>query len=184
MADDDDNSAEDKGPANNVVRVDFGAKKAKPKVPVLTQPPASSELGPERPEKLRMFARLIERGMVMVTVDARKDNARVPSRLLRELQLNLNFSHKFGVADFFYDDDGVRASLSFQGTPFFVDLPWTAIYGMSSHVDGERMIWPDSLPQELKAMVPPQARHGVKDGTDDDDEPPPPPPKPTLRRVK
>lgn len=175
------------GRADNVVRVDFAAKKPKPKVPVLTQPPASSELGPERPEKLRMFARLIERGMVMVTVDARRDNARVPTRLAGEIQLNLNFSYKFAVDDFFYDDDGVRASLSFQGQPFFVDLPWTAVYGMHSHVDGERMIWPDSLPQELKALLPPQARHGVTgdpDEADEPDEPPPTTPKPTLRRVK
>jgi hypothetical protein len=47
------------------------------------------------------------------------------------------------------------------------------------------MIWPDSLPEELKALLPPQARHGVKDGDDDDDPPPAPsPPRPTLRRVK
>ena len=102
-----------------------------------------------------------------------------------DLELKLNFSHKFGVADFFYDDDGVRASLSFSGQAFFVDVPWTAVYGMLSHVDGERMIWPDSLPEELKALLPPQARHAIDAGDDEggDDEPPGPP-RPTLRRVK
>ena len=184
----DDNEGEDgKGSGgvatSNVVRVDFAAKKPKPKMPVLTQPPSSSELGPERPEKLRMFAKLIERGMVMITADARKDNARVPPRFAGDLELKLNFSHKFGVADFFYDDDGVRASLSFGGQAFFVDVPWTAVYGMLSHVDGERMIWPDSLPEELKVLLPPQARHAVVDD-DDDDPSPPTPSKPTLRRVK
>lgn len=167
---------------SNVVRVDFAAKKQKPPMPALKQPPSSAELGPERPEKLRMFARLIERGMVAITADARRDNARVPSRYASDLELKLNFSHKFGIGDFFYDDDGVRASLSFQGQAFFVDIPWTAVYGMLSHVDGERMIWPDSLPQELKALLPPQARHPVSDD-DKDDEPEPPKP-PTLRRVK
>ncbi len=181
---DDDNDLDpaEPAPVGNVVRVDFAARKAKPKQPVLLSPPSSSELAADRPEKLRMFSRLIERGMVMVTIDARKDNARVPSRFSGELNLNLNFSHKFGIHDFFYDDDGVRCSLSFQGTPFFVDVPWTAIYGMHSHADGERMVWPDSMPEELKALLPAQARgHVVKD----DDEPPPPTTRPpTLRRIK
>ena len=191
---DDDNEEQDGAPVkNNVVRVDFAAKKQKPPMPQLKQPPSSSELGPERPEKLRMFARLIERGMVMITADARRDNARVPNRLAGDLELKLNFSHKFGVGDFFYDDDGVRASLSFGGQAFYVDIPWTAVYGMLSHVDGERMIWPDSLPEELKALLPPQARHAIVDdaGVDatgdagaDEDGDEPPPPKPTLRRVK
>ena len=99
-----------------------------------------------------------------------------------ELQLNLNFSHKFGVADFFYDDDGVRCSLSFQGQPFFCDIPWTAVWGLTSHADGERVLWPDSLPAELKSLLPAQARHPA--GKDDDGDDPPPSPKPTLRRIK
>ncbi|MDP2343331.1 MAG: hypothetical protein Q8O67_20400 [Deltaproteobacteria bacterium] len=177
MTADDDNDSPD-----NVVRVDFAAKKQKPKQPDLSQPQSSSELSPDRPEKLRVFARLIERGMVMVTTDARR-NARVPAKFAGELQLNLNFSHKFGVADFFYDDDGVRCSLSFQGQAFFCDLPWTAVWGLTSHADGERVLWPDSLPEELRSLLPAQARHPTaKD--DDGDDPPPPAPKPTLRRIK
>jgi stringent starvation protein B len=177
---DDDNEGNGAG---KVVRVDFAAKKQKPPQPKLEAPPAASTLTPDRPEKLRVFARLVERGMVMVTLDARKDNARVPPKLAGELQLNLNFSHRFGRDDFFYDDDGVRSSLMFGGQPFFVDVPWTAVYSLSSHVDGERCMWPESFPEELRRLVPPQVRHGVRD--DDDDEPPPTtPPRPTLRRVK
>ncbi len=184
MGVDDDNS---KDPAtettqNNVVRVDFAARK-KPKQPELTQPSSSSELGADRPEKLRVFSRLIERGMVMVTTDARRDNVRVPPRLSGELQLNLNFSHKFGLADFFYDDDGVRCSLSFNGQPFFCDIPWPAVWGLTSHADGERVLWPDSLPEELRTLLPAQARH-PKDDDGDDPPPPPSPPRPTLRRIK
>ncbi len=179
---------DDDGGKNNVVRVDFAARRAKPvPAPTPTQPPAAAQLGAERPEKLRMFARLIEKGMVMVTIDSRVDNTRLPSRFAGELQLNLNFSHRFGLADFDYDDEGLRASLSFGGTPFFCDIPWTAIYGMTSSVDGERMLWPDSFPRELVALLPAQARHSPSapapaDSTDPPD--PPPSPRPTLRRVK
>ena len=170
---------------SNVVRVDFAAKKQKAKQPSFTQPPSSSELATgDRPEKLRVFARLIERGMVMVTVDARRDNAQVPPRFRGELQLNLNFSHKFNVADFFYDDEGGRCSLSFQGTPFFCDVPWSAVWGLTAHADGERVLWPDSLPAELHNLLPAQARHAAADDPGDDKDPPPPGPRPTLRRIK
>ena len=186
---DDDNS-----PADNVVRVDFSSRKPKTKAirpPQRVQPPASTELSPERPEKLRQFARLIEKGMVMVTVDARLAAVRVPSRFVGELQLNLNFSHRFGLEDFDYDDDGVRASLSFGGQPFFCDLPWSTVYGMTSHVDGERLLWPDSFPQELVSLLPAQARHppspepAPEARPEPEPEPPAPTtPRPTLRRVK
>lgn len=194
MTDNDDDNA----PADNVVRVDFGAArrpKAKPPAAVRAPPPAATELGTERPEKLRMFARLIEKGMVMVTVDTRVVEVRVPTRFAGELQLNLNFSHRFGLEDFDYDDVGVRGSLSFGGTPFHCELPWHAVYGMTSHVDGERLLWPDSFPKELVSLLPAQARHAREpelaprpeaerpaiDGSDDD---PPSPPRPTLRRIK
>jgi hypothetical protein len=174
---------------DNVVRVDFAAKRAKaPPKPARSQPPAAAELLPDRPEKLRMFARLIERGMVMVTLDARTGLARVPAKLAGELQLNLNFSHRFGLDDFDYDDDGVRASLSFGGQPFFCDIPWTTVYGMTSHVDGERLLWPDSFPAELVSLLPAQARHAPEPAAaeaEPEPEPPEPaPPRPTLRRVK
>ncbi|HEY1101443.1 MAG TPA: ClpXP protease specificity-enhancing factor SspB [Myxococcota bacterium] len=188
---------DDNQPADNVVRVDFSARRAKPKPPpaaVRSQPPSSTELSADRPEKLRMFARLIEKGMVMVTVDTRAADVRVPPRFGGELQLNLNFSHRFGLDDFDYDDVGVRASLSFGGTPHFCELPWTAVYGMTSHVDGERLLWPDSFPKELVSLLPAQARHPrepeldvrpAETSTDGGDEDPPPTsPRPTLRRIK
>jgi hypothetical protein len=182
-------SDDDGGGKNNVVRVDFAARRPKTvPAPTPTQPPAAADLKADRPEKLRMFARLIEKGMVMVTIDSRVDNARLPSRFAGELQLNLNFSHRFGLADFDYDDDGLRASLSFGGTPFFCDIPWTAVYGMTSSIDGERMLWPDSFPRELVSLLPAQARHTpaapALTETPDPPEPPPPSPRPTLRRVK
>ena len=45
----------------------------------------------------------------------------------------------------------------------------------------ERVLWPDSLPEELRSLLPAQARHPAGKDDDGDD---PPPPKPTLRRIK
>jgi stringent starvation protein B len=120
--------------------------------------PAAADLGPDRPEKLRTFARLIEQGMTMVTLDARREGVRVPPHLAQELMLNLNFSLRFGIDDFTYDDDGVRASLSFNKMPFLCDIPWSSVYQLTSTVNADRMVWPDSLPVELSDRVPPQVR--------------------------
>ena len=221
MAGPDDNRDDDVGDASdgNVVRVDFSARRPKaPPTPQQLQQkvadaarlrPSPADLGPERPEKLRMFARFVDQGMTMVSLDARREGVRVPQHLAGELMLNLNFSLRFGIDDFAYDDDGVRASLTFNKVPFFCEIPWGAVYQMTSTVNADRMMWPDSLPAELADLVPPQVRPStprapapspiatvapieptassstVDDGgVPDDDGPKPTTPRPTLRRVK
>jgi stringent starvation protein B len=214
----------------NVVRVDFSARRPRSTTEPTTRPttaqvqqriadaarlrPSASDLGPERPEKLRMFARLIEQGMTMVSLDARREGVRVPHHLAGELLLNLNFSLRFGIDDFAFDDDGVRASLTFNKVPFFCEIPWSAVFQMTSTVNADRMMWPDSLPAELADLVPPQVRpssprpaaptpavtpapvaavpvagpsstEATSAPPDGDGEGPrPPTPRPTLRRVK
>ena len=128
---------------DNLVRVQFGQgkKRAQPEPP----PPG---------EKLETFQRLIERGMVMVTLDSRRTGVRVPAKFAGDMQLALNFSLRFGVADFMYDTRGVRATLTFGGQPTFCDVPWTSVYAMRSHVDNQALLWPEDLPSELLEMIP------------------------------
>jgi stringent starvation protein B len=148
--------ATDEGGNDNVVRLDFkrqgkAAATAAPEAQLITGRGGSEE-------KLRDFTEMVERGMVMVVLDARRFGVRVPARFAGELELRLNFSHKFQVPDFRYDERGVRASLSFQGSPFFCDIPWTAVYQLRSHVDNHVRLWPDDMPEELLAMIPEAAR--------------------------
>src|SRR4051812_37506333 len=130
-----DAGSEDGG--NNVVRVDF--KRAQ----------RSSPSDPTAPQKYAVFGRFIDRGKVMVTLDARRLGVSVPSQFVDEPQLNLDFSEKFGLQDFVYDERGVRASLSFNRQPFFCDVPWSAVYAVFSHADNERLTWARSLPTEI-----------------------------------
>lgn len=127
-------------PEENVVRVDFRARA----VPV----------DPSASEKHAVFSRFAEKGKVMVTLDARRPGVSVPSRFVDEPQLNLDFSLRFGLADFAYDARGVRASLSFQRQPFFCDVPWSAVYALFSHADNERLTWARSLPSEILDKLP------------------------------
>lgn len=90
----------------------------------------------------------------MVTLDARRAGVSVPRQFTDEPQLNLDFSERFGIADFRYDERGVRASLSFNRQPFLCDVPWSAVYAVFSHVDNERLTWPRSLPQDILEQLP------------------------------
>lgn len=144
--------SEDDKPEGELVRVDFGAKRAvaeKPAAPVTV----SSAPGRHDEEKLEVFTRMIDRGLVMVTLDGRADGVHVPDHLRGEPQLALNFSSRFGIEDFSYDEQGVRASLSFSGQDVFCDVPWSAVWMMRSQVDGELAISPDSVPPEIQAAL-------------------------------
>jgi hypothetical protein len=144
VTDDDDTKQDDKdgGDKQNVVRVDF--KRAQ----------RSSPSDPLAPQKFAVFSRFIAKGKVMVTLDARRTGVNVPSHLANEPQLNLDFSERFGLSDFVYDERGVRASLSFNRQPFFCDVPWSSVYALFSHVDNERLTWARALPQEILAQLP------------------------------
>ena len=145
------------GEGDNVVRVDFGARarsgerQTRREIPI----PKAENLpkDPTAPQKLEAFSKLIELGMTMVTVDSRRPGVVVPPIHQGELQLNLNFSLRFGIEDFNYDDDDVRASLSFGGVPHLCILPWSAVYMIRSHVTDDVAVFPNDLPPELHAAA-------------------------------
>lgn len=136
----DDDATDDAAAGAKVVRVDFRARAA--------------PVDPSASEKHAVFSRFAEQGKVMVTLDARRPGVSVPPSLASEPQLNLDFSHRFGVADFAYDARGVRASLSFNRQPYFCEVPWSAVYSLLSHADNERLTWARSLPPEILERLP------------------------------
>lgn len=134
---------------DNVIRVEFGARSVAP--PEETRPAPD----PGNEEKLGVFSDMIEKGTVLVTLDARRDGVTVPGQFGDQLRLNLNFCHMFGIPDFEYDPWGVRASLSFGGQDVYCDVPWTAVYMMRSHVENDVTLFPASIPPEMLAFVAP-----------------------------
>lgn len=132
---------------DNVIRVDFGAQSAPPEEPRPAAPP-------ENDEKLGVFADMIEKGTVLVTLDARREGVVVPPQFAGQMRLNLNFCFLFGIPDFEFDPWGVRASLSFGGVDSWCDVPWSAVYMMRSHVENDVMLFPHSIPHEMLAFVP------------------------------
>ena len=101
-------------------------------------------------EKKETIENLLEKGMVMVTLDARHEEASLPDYLTTEPQLVLNISTRFNLP-LDVTDWGVHATLTFRGSPFNCEIPWSAIYIMVSHETREPFLFPDDIPVEVVA---------------------------------
>src|SRR3954467_15021106 len=100
------------------------------------------------PDKRQTLLHFLERGVTMVHLDARKDGVVVPSQYAQEPHLRLNLSYRYNIPDLEMNDRRVQATLSFGGSPFRCVLPWTSIFGITSHA-GEGQVWPEDLPGEV-----------------------------------
>lgn len=100
--------------------------------------------------KLSVFNEYIESGMTMVKVYTRSPGVSLPKSISEgNIVTSINWSYKFKVPDFSFDDKGVRGSLSFGGNIYFVDLPWSSIYAVYSHSKNETKEWKESLPKDI-----------------------------------
>ena len=92
--------------------------------------------------KLNVFRTLIGEGETFVVVnDLGFEGVVVPDVARSDAgHICLKFSNKYGAGDFDYDERGVRSTLTFDGKPWFCDVPWIAIIGMASDAGGH-MRW-------------------------------------------
>ena len=102
--------------------------------------------GPEKKERLLAA---LEKGMVMVHLDARRPGVLVPPAFRGEAHLRLNLSYRFDPPDLAVGEWGVRATLSFSGDRYPVAIPWSALFAITSFVTKEFWMYPDDLPEEL-----------------------------------
>ncbi|MGQ0505463.1 MAG: ClpXP protease specificity-enhancing factor SspB [Myxococcaceae bacterium] len=126
--------------------------------------------GPEKKERLLAA---LDKGMVMVHLDARRPGVMVPTAFRGEAHLRLNLSYRFDPPDLAVGEWGVRATLSFSGDRFAVAIPWSALFAITSFVTEEFWMYPDDLPEELiqNAMLTDKVPLPVKAA---DDAPPAP----------
>jgi stringent starvation protein B len=102
--------------------------------------------GPEK--KARLLAAL-DKGMVMIHLDARRPGVIVPASLRGEAHLRLNLSYRFDPPDLTVGEWGIRCTLSFSGSRFTVAVPWSALFAITSHMTKEFWMYPDDMPSEL-----------------------------------
>lgn len=100
-------------------------------------------------EKKQRLLAALEKGMVMIHLDARRRGVVVPQHLTGESHLRLNLSYRFDPPDLSVGEWGVRCTLSFSRTRFRVAVPWNALFAITSHVSKEFWLYPDDMPPEL-----------------------------------
>lgn len=91
---------------------------------------------------------LLEKGDVMVCLDARRGDVDVPKTHKQNpalsLVLNLSFRHPVEV-----HEDGIYATLLFQGRPSKCVLSFGAVWAIFNPTFQEGQVWEESLPKDV-----------------------------------
>ncbi len=104
-------------------------------------------------KKRRLFEQLLEQGIATLHLDPRKPGVQVPAKFASQEMLLLNFSYRYNLADFRFDDREVVGTLTFQGVPFRCVLPWQAVFAITNPAR-EGLVWEEDLPAEVRAAAP------------------------------
>ena len=100
-------------------------------------------------EKQNQILELLKFGTVMVFVDARHEEVRVPDGFKTLFDLRLNFDYDFGIDDFRILPDRLEASLTFENKRFFCVIPFAAVYLIGNVGIKRGSLFPESVPAEM-----------------------------------
>ena len=106
------------------------------------------------PAKEDVARGLLLRGSVFIHLDPRADGVLVPPHLAAQphLVLQIGLDLAVPIPDLRVDGEGIYGTLSFNRSPFTVTVPWGSVFALADD-QGRAMVWPDSLPEELRAEV-------------------------------
>lgn len=89
-----------------------------------------------RQTKKEFFSRALQGGIASLYLAPTTKGVVVPERFRGTSELVLNYSYRYHIADFNFDDERVVASLSFSGFPFQCVVPWDAVIGIGNQAEG------------------------------------------------
>jgi hypothetical protein len=136
--------------------VDAGLMTAEEFTALVGKPPEAvasiNALRDEVPHKRHTVEALLQRGAVLIHVDARRAEVSVPARFRADPSLLLRFGRGLSpaIVDLVVDDEAISGTLTFAGQPFRCVLPWTAVYAAT--IEGEQpgsMVWPEDVPEDV-----------------------------------
>lgn len=104
-------------------------------------------------EKKKLFGTLLDGGITALHLDPRRPGVIVPGRFRLQNWLVLNYSYRYGIADFRFDEQVVEATLSFGGQPFYCRIPWTAVFAITDNSRQRGRIWHDEVPGDVDDAV-------------------------------
>ena len=117
------------------------------------------------PNKRRAVEALLDRGPVLLHLDARHPGVEVPGHLRGNARLVLRFGYGLtpAIADLTADDTRISGTLTFGGVPYTCVIPWAAMY--AAMVEGEERgtVWPEDVPSDVLLAS--------SDDSDETDEP-------------
>ena len=117
-----------------------------------------------------------------VHLDARRPGVQLPARFSGQAHLRLDYGYGFTppIPDLVIDDEGIRATLSFNRVPFSTFIPWSAIY-LIADFDGNGAVWQEDIPSDLKME---QDAGGAPPSATPKEPEPPEPKKPRPSHLK
>jgi stringent starvation protein B len=120
--------------------------------------PTTQPLPPKKEVALALLERSNDRG-IYVHLDPRRPGVTVPPWFKKQpqlvLQIGLNMA--IPIPDLRLDDDGMRCTLSFSGSPFYCVVPWSVVFAIVGD-DARGMVWPEDVPVEIsRQTTPPRA---------------------------
>ena len=104
-------------------------------------------------DKRAVFETVLAEGVAAVHFDPRCSGVQVPAWLRDRPMLVLNFSHRYRLDDFTFDDEMASASLSFAGRLHRCRVPWLAVFAITDDARESGGAWPEDLPNEAKTAV-------------------------------
>jgi hypothetical protein len=109
-----------------------------------------SDVTRQPPAKKEVALALLEGSSMFVHLDPRRPDVMVPKWFVGQpqliLQVGLNMA--IPIPDLKVDDTGITCTLSFNRTPFWCRVPWTAVYALVGE-DGRGGLWAEDVPPEI-----------------------------------
>jgi stringent starvation protein B len=137
------------------------------------------------PSKKEVMLALLERAEARVHLDARRDGVVLPPHLLGEGHVRLDYGHHFTppIPDLSLDEQGIRATLSFNRVPCATFIPWSAIY-LIADFDGNGAVWQEDIPTDLLERCDDETAPKASGEAASEPEPPRPGKKPRPSHLK
>jgi hypothetical protein len=122
-----------------------------------------SDVPRQPPPKKEVALALLEESSMFIHLDPRRPDVSVPRGFLSQAQLVLQVGLNMAIPipDLKVDDFGISCTLSFNRSPFWCQLPWTAIYALVGE-DGRGGVWADDVPPEIQLQGPKQKQPAAK----------------------
>jgi stringent starvation protein B len=104
------------------------------------------------PDKLSFAAELLKGQSIQIRFDARRPGVEVPAYLTKNGNVTLQVGHAMAVPipDLKVDAWGMSGTLSFKRRPFFVKVPWSAVFIVVGAEDNRGRVWEEDVPEDVR----------------------------------